>query len=83
MSVWIKGRPGIFDVRSSIKSRPDGPEIQLPLYPSKRTQSGHRTMSVSCQQPTLKNEGRQNGGSLTVLRLTREWMKPEARWLTS
>jgi hypothetical protein len=33
---------------ASVKSRPDGPEIQLPLYPSKRTQSEHRTMSVSC-----------------------------------
>ena len=36
-----------------VKSRPDGPEIQLPLYPSKRTQSGYRTMSVSCHKQTL------------------------------
>jgi hypothetical protein len=33
-------------------ARPDGPEIQLPLYPSKRTQSGHRTVSVSCHNRT-------------------------------
>src|SRR5260221_5054966 len=35
------------------KSCPDGPEVQLPLYPRKRTQVGHRAMSVSCQQETL------------------------------
>src|SRR5258708_32850141 len=31
---------------------PDGPEIRLPLFPRKRTQVGHRAMSVSCQQET-------------------------------
>jgi len=31
---------------------PDGPEIRLPLFPRKRTQVGHRAMSVSCQQRT-------------------------------
>src|SRR5712671_6416036 len=39
--------PGEVDVRSGVKSRP---EILLPLYPSKRTQSGLRAMFVSCQQ---------------------------------
>src|SRR5258706_1554378 len=28
---------------------PDGPEVQLPLYPRKRTQLGHRAMSEKCQ----------------------------------
>jgi hypothetical protein len=27
---------------------PDGPEIRLPLFPRKRTQVGHRSMSGSC-----------------------------------
>src|SRR5258708_40013027 len=31
---------------------PDGPEIGLPLFPQKRTQVGHRAMSVSCQNRT-------------------------------
>src|SRR6266403_499737 len=31
---------------------PDGPEIRLPLFPRRRTQVGHRAMSVSCQQQT-------------------------------
>src|SRR5258706_6283526 len=32
-----------------VKSCPDGPEVQLPLYPRKRTQVGHRAMSEKCQ----------------------------------
>src|SRR5437016_103358 len=31
-----------------VKSCPDGPEVQLPLYPRKRTQVGHRAMSEKC-----------------------------------
>jgi hypothetical protein len=31
---------------------PDGPEIRLPLFPRKRTQVGHRAMSVWGQQRT-------------------------------
>src|SRR6478736_6551192 len=34
---------------------PDGPEIRLPLFPRKRTQVGHRAISVSCQQQTSAN----------------------------
>ncbi len=33
-----------------VKRRPDGPEIRLPLYSRKRTQVGHRGMTVTCQQ---------------------------------
>ena len=33
-----------------VKSFPDGPEVQLPLYPRKRTQVGHRAMSEKCQE---------------------------------
>ena len=32
-----------------VKNGPDGPEIRLPLFPRKRTQVGHRAVSVSCQ----------------------------------
>src|SRR6266446_10676487 len=35
-----------------VKSCPDGPEVQLPLYPRKRTQVGHRAMSEKCQHET-------------------------------
>src|SRR5712672_1458870 len=38
------------DSPSRVKSCPDGPEVQLPLYPRKRTQVGHRAMSEKCQQ---------------------------------
>jgi hypothetical protein len=31
---------------------PDGPEIQLPFYPRKRTQVGHRVMSEKGQLQT-------------------------------
>src|SRR5258705_13862053 len=36
----------------SVKRRPDGPEVRLPLYPRKRTQLGHRAMSEKCQEET-------------------------------
>ena len=36
-------------LRLWVKTGPDGPEIRLPLYPRKRTQVGHRAMSVSCR----------------------------------
>src|SRR5216684_2259246 len=36
-----------------VKSGPDGPEVQLPLYPRKRTQLGHCAMSEMCQQQTF------------------------------
>src|SRR5882762_3892377 len=36
-----------------VKSRPDGPEVQLPLYPRKRTQVGRRAMSEKCQEETF------------------------------
>ena len=42
----------IFGVRRCpvrVTSRPDGPEVRLPLCPRKRTQSGHRAMSAWCQ----------------------------------
>src|ERR1700688_3543348 len=35
-----------------VKRRPDGPEIQLSLYPKDRTLSDRPAMSVSCHQPT-------------------------------
>src|SRR5258706_16358158 len=34
---------------SWVKSCPDNPEVQLPLYTRKRTQVGHRAMSEKCQ----------------------------------
>src|SRR6266478_261184 len=37
-----------------VNNGPDGPEIRLPLFPQKRTQVGHRAMSVSCQQRTSR-----------------------------
>src|SRR3981189_1838751 len=37
---------------SGVKSCPDGPEVQLPLYPRKRSQVGHRAMSEKCQEET-------------------------------
>ena len=37
---------------------PDGLEIGLPLFPRKRTQVGHRAMSVSCQTQTWRIESR-------------------------
>src|SRR5258705_9057466 len=37
-----------------VKSCPDGPEVQLPLYPRKRTQVGHRAMPEKCQQRSMR-----------------------------
>src|SRR5258708_6726922 len=34
-----------------VKSRPHGPEVQLPLYPRKQTSRGHRGMSALCTWP--------------------------------
>jgi hypothetical protein len=48
----------------SVKRRPDGPEIRLPLYSRKRTQTGHRGMTVMCQQAT-------SSVALLLLRLIR------------
>src|SRR5260370_3951494 len=45
-------REGVAEDRFGSKSCPDGPEVQLPLYPRKRTQVGHRAMSEKCQQQT-------------------------------
>ena len=39
--------------RLQVINGPDGPEIRLPLFPRKRTQVGHRDMSVSCQEETF------------------------------
>src|SRR3981189_1933655 len=36
-----------------VRLGPDGPEIQLPVCPRKRTQLGYGVMSGSCQQLTL------------------------------
>src|SRR5258707_2803933 len=35
-----------------VKSCPDSPKVQLPLYPRKRTQLGHRAMSEKCHNRT-------------------------------
>jgi len=35
-----------------VKSCPDGPEVQLPLCPRKRTQLGHRVRSEKCHKAT-------------------------------
>jgi hypothetical protein len=40
-----------------VKSCPDSPEVQLPLYTRKRTQLGHRAMSEKCQEATSRNPG--------------------------
>jgi len=38
--------------RSWVINGSNGPEMRLPLYTRKRTQVGHRGMSVSCQEAT-------------------------------
>jgi hypothetical protein len=40
--------------RLRVKSCPDSPEVQLPLYPRKRAQLGHGGMSEKCQFRTSR-----------------------------
>jgi hypothetical protein len=41
------------NVRDGVINGPDGPEIQLPLFPRMRTQVGHQAMSEKCHERSL------------------------------
>jgi hypothetical protein len=61
-----------------VNSRPEGLRMRLPLYPRKRTQNGHRVMSVSCQtrkSRELRNKRPPAGGFVFAI-----WIWSSHRW---